>query len=178
MVPKLLSGFPEIVWPLIGHAILSDKTRLWHFEQLLGDQYSFYEKNPTILSLPEDTLFAWCHAHPDSAPAFVARVIPVLVTRKVDASERLLHPTMARLLDEFGDTEGVLRAVTRNIRTFGWSGSLTTYYALYEQPLSALVNHRRAKVRRWARSVLADLRAEIREARNVDEEREALSEVR
>ena len=178
VVPKLLSGFPEIVWPLIGHAILSDKTRLWHFEQLLGDQYSFDEKNPTILSLPEDTLFAWCHAHPDSAPAFVARVIPVLATHKVDASERLLHPTMARLLDEFGDTEGVLRAVTRNIRTFGWSGSRTTYYALYQQPLSALVNHRRVKVRRWARSVLADLRAEIREARNVDEEREALSEVR
>ena len=30
VIPKLLSGFPEIVWPLIGQAIVSDRQRAPH----------------------------------------------------------------------------------------------------------------------------------------------------
>ena len=183
VIPMLLSSFPEIAWPLIGQAIVSDRQQAWRLEHVLGEPNSFWQESfgqenvPALLRLPEDTLFAWCHAHPDRAPAFVARVVPVLTTYRLDVPERSLHPVMIRLLDEFGDREDVLQAVARNIHTFGWSGPVTNYFALYETPLSTLREHSKPKVRRWIKRMLRELSAVKENARNEDEEREARWEV-
>ena len=77
VVPILLSGFPEIAWPLIGQAIVSDQRRAWRLAGILGNRGRFdREHDPAILSLPEDALFAWCHAQPECAPAFSAGIVP------------------------------------------------------------------------------------------------------
>ena len=142
---------------------------------ILGDQYAIERKpKPVILSLPESTLFAWCHAHPDRAPAYAAGLVPFLTTQETAASERSLHPVMARLLDEFGDRNDVRQAVERNIRTFGWSGSRTNYYALYKEPIGRLLQHSKPEVSRWAKTVLRELADAIVAANEEDEEREAL----
>ncbi len=179
VIPMLLSDFPEVTWPLIGQAIVSDRKRAWRFEHLLGDSSLFErEKSPAILSLPEDTLFAWCHAHPDCAPAFAAKIVPVLRTYKTDAPEQLLlHPVMVRLLDEFGDRKDMLRSVSLNIETFGWTGSVTNYYALFQPPLTALCEHPKQQVRRWARRMLHRLNDAIKNARDEDQEEEARWEI-
>ena len=179
VVPTLLSCFPEIAWPLIGQTIVSDPQRARRMELFLGDRFSFdRDENPGLLYLPVDTLFAWCHAHPERAPAFVATMTPFLTTFNVEVSERALHPVMARLFDEFGDLDEVLRAADRNIFTFSWSGSITDYYALYEAPLITLRDqHPKPKVRRWAKNMLRTLGDRVVEARDRLEEREALQEV-
>ena len=174
VIPKLLSGFPEITWPLVGQAIVSDRQREGHLaHELRGRRPAGGESNPIILSLPEDTLFAWCHAHPDRAPAFAAGVVPVLAGSELEASERSLHPVMIRLLDEFGDREGVLQAVLGNMYTFSWSGSLASHFALYEEPLRTLRDHPKPKVRRWATTTLRGLAATIENAHDEEEERKA-----
>ena len=171
MVPMLLSDFPEIAWPLIGQAIVSDQQQAWRLTRVLrGRRPADGESNPIILSLPEDTLFAWCHAHPDRAPAFAAGVVPVLAGSELEASERSLHPVMIRLLDEFGDREGVLQAVLGNMRTFSWSGSLASRFALYEEPLRTLRDHPKPKVRRWAAATLRALATTIVDAHDEEEE--------
>ena len=173
MVPMLLSDFPEIAWPLIGQAIFSDQQRAWRLARVLrGRRPADGESNPIILSLPEDTLFAWCHAHPDRAPAFAAGVVPILAGSELEASERPLHPVMIRLLDEFGDREGVLEAVLDNI-TFTWAGSLASGFALYEEPLRTLRDHPKPKVRRWAKAVLRGLADTIENAHDEEEDRKA-----
>ncbi len=179
VIPMLLSDFPEVTWPLIGQAIVSDRKRTWRFEHLLGDSSLFErEKAPAILSLPEDTLFAWCHAHPDCAPAFAAKIVPVLRTYKTYAPKQLLlHPVMVRLLDEFGDREDILRSVSLNIETFGWMGSVTNYYALFQPALTALCEHPRRQVRRWAQSMLRRLDDAIKNAHDEDQEEEARWEI-
>ena len=175
VVSMLLSDFPEIAWPIIGQAIVSDRGQAWRLRYVFsGDPFSFrQEKSPTILSLPEDALFAWCRAHPGSAPAFVARVVPILTTYRNDASERSLHPVMRRLIDEFGDRDNVLQAVSLNMGSFGWSGSVTNYFALYQEPLRTLYDHPKWQVRRWAKTMLRHLDTRIENARNEDEERDA-----
>ena len=176
LIPRLLSGFPEIAWPLIGQAIVSDARRASRLRYVLGDPYSFGRTaNPAILSLPEDTLFAWCDACPDSAPAFLAVTIPVLTDQRVDAPEGTLHPVIARLLGKFGDRKDVLQAVESNIHTFGWSGSRTTYYAPFKEPLGKLLQHPRPEVRRWAKIMLRQLDDVVANSHKEDEEREALA---
>ena len=179
LVSTLLSGFPEIVWPLIGQTIVSDRGQAWRLKYVfLGDQFSFkQEKNPVILSLPEDALFAWCHAHPDRAPAFVAAIVPVLTTYRIEAPEQSLHPVVIRLFDEFGDRDDVLQAVSLNMENFSWSGSVTNYFTLYLEPLRMLHNHPKWRVRRWAKTMLRHLDTRIEHARNEDEERDAQWEI-
>ena len=180
LVPKLLADFPETVWPLIGQAILAaDAKRSFLLRIILGDPRSFGRTaNSIILQLPEETLFAWCHANPKRAPAFLAAIAPVLTNYgKGENSQRGLHPVMTRLLDEFGEREDVRRAIEDNIHTFGWSGSQSTYFALYQEPLKALVDHPKPQVRGWVRSLLRYLDSTIKNALDEDEELEAYDEV-
>src|SRR5262249_55642776 len=81
LLPVMLADFAALVWPTIGKAIVADRAKAWRIEHALGDSYSFEDaKKPPLLHLPEDILFAWCHAHPDVGPAFIASVLPVLTT--------------------------------------------------------------------------------------------------
>ena len=100
-------------------------------------------------------------------------ILPILTPHNVDSHEYLVHPTMLRLLEEFGDREDVLQTVTQNIFTFSCWGSPADYYALYEEPLKALCDHPRRQVRRWVERTLRSLDARAREARSADAEREA-----
>ncbi|MCY4488953.1 MAG: type II toxin-antitoxin system MqsA family antitoxin [Deltaproteobacteria bacterium] len=179
VVPTMLTCFPEIVWPLIGQAIVSDPQQAWRLEVVLGDRFSFGRgERPNLLYLSEETLFAWCHAHPDRAPAFVASMVPFLTTCDVKASERSLHPVMAGLLNDFGDRSDVRQAAARNIHNFSWSGAVTSYYQLYTTPLTTLRDqHPKRKVRQWASYMLRTLADRIDDARSVDDEREARQEV-
>ncbi len=171
LLKPLLSTFATTVWPRLANAIVKQRAKAWRFEHILGDSFAFAEeKTPAIIHVPEEMLFAWCHAHPDVAPAFLATTVPVLAARN---SNRGLHPLMVRILDEFGANEDVRRAIVQNMYTFGWAGSRTTYYALYEEPLRSLENHRIGAVRRWAQTMRSDMRKEIDHAQQEEDERDA-----
>ena len=177
ILPSLLSEFTEIVWPIIGQAIVDDEmaAALLMFE--LGGGMSFSdEPDSAILNLPEDVLFAWCYANPEKAPAFAARNLPFLTTLDRSASEREIHPRMRRLIDEFGNREDVREEISANIHTFGWSGSTTEYYEMFYEPMAGLTNHKFRDVRRWATQVSNQLRDAFERAKNEDEEMEARSE--
>jgi hypothetical protein len=48
-----------------------------------------------------------------------------------------------------------------------------TYYALYEAPLRSLENHPIGAVRRWAKTMLGHMTAEIKAAKTEDDEQQA-----
>ncbi len=174
LLPIMLSVFAPIVWPPLGMAIAKgDAAVSWRIENVLGHRLTFAEeKKPAILHMPEDILFAWAEAYPDKGPAFLARVLPVLTTQNVNAKSAF-HPLTMRLLNEFGDRDDVRRYLIQNMHTFGWSGSLTTYYALYEQPLQSLSEHPIGEVRRWAQITLTQMRQQIASAKMQDDEQDA-----
>ena len=80
---------------------------------------------------------------------------------------------MIRLLDEFGDREGVLQALLGNMHTFSWSGSLANRFPLNEEPSRTLRGHPNPKVRRWATATLRGLAATIENLHDEEEERKA-----
>jgi hypothetical protein len=103
----------------------------------------------------------------------LAGIAPVLTTRNPEATDRTFHPILKRLLDEFGDRDDVLKKVVQNMYTFGWTGSRTTYFALYEQPLRQLESHTIGAVRRWSQTMLTHMAAEIQSAKIEDDEQRA-----
>ena len=179
VLPILFSRFPEIAWPLIGQRIVGDTVAAWHLRNVVGGTFSGRGRasEPPMLSLPPDTLFAWCGAHPDQAPACAARMLPILTAAKAGEDETALHPLFKRLLDQFGDREDVLEAAAANIYTFSWTGSLTAYFAQYLRPLESLRGHSVSRVARWATRTIRQLSQEIVRARIREDERQAGLEI-
>ncbi|YCI06427.1 type II toxin-antitoxin system MqsA family antitoxin (plasmid) [Ensifer sp. D2-11] len=174
LMARMLRDFPEVVWPILGQAITGDRRQSWRLELALGDGFSFRNKTPALIDLPEAVLLSWCSAYPDTAPAFAAGLLPILTSRDVDDTARALHPRMVRLLEEFGDRPDVLKALDRNMGTFGWTGSTADYYALFDGPLGTLSSHRHGNLRRWASRTRERLRAAISKVHGDEAERDAL----
>ncbi len=179
LLPDLLSGFPDIAWPIIGQRILGNTTESVVLQMALASQPALHKSGspPPIESLPPDTLIAWCSAFPDAAPACAASIVPVLVSGREESNESLLHPTFRRLLDQFGDDEDMLEAARRQIGSYSWSGSLTTYFAQYRTPLRSLHDHPVPRVTRWAKRMCRQLEHEIEKASARDAEEQAFWEI-
>ena len=155
LLPTLLADFAGVTLPFIGAAILAANSKVWLLEfALRGRVGPALERTPVMARVPEETLIAWCKDHPDSAPAFAAATLPVLATAEDGTARPVLHPTMARVIDEFGGCEGVLESVGRNMTTFTWVGSPSSRLKLYRAPLESLRNHEKAVVGRWAEAQL------------------------
>ena len=155
LLPTLLADFAGITLPFIGAAILSANSKIWLLEFAMRGRVGLgLERTPVMARVPEETLIAWCKAHPDSAPAFAAATLPVLAAAEDGTAQPVLHPAMARVIDEFGGCEGVLESVGRNMISFTWVGSPSSRLKLYQAPLESLRNHEKAVVSRWAEAGL------------------------
>ena len=179
LLPELLSGFPEIAWPLIGQQLLKPTASAWELREALADTFKVRpgEARPPILVLPQDTLFAWCSAHPDEAPACTARMLPILAPVDAAAGGYSLHPLFGRLLEQFGDRKDVLDAAAANIHLYTWTGSLTTYFDRFLAPLASLADHPVPRVKRWAKLMVVRLEKEVEREQDRDDEHEAHFEV-
>ncbi len=156
LLPALLSNFAEIVWPLISRAIEKNDIASCRLSMMLREEPPFGgSENPTILSLPENILFGWCCANPQTGPAFVAGIFPLLKECDQETASGEFHPVIKRLLDEFGESEDVLGALAGNIHSFSGWGSEANHLACYREPLRDIENHHKGSVRRWARKMLS-----------------------
>ena len=169
VLPILLSKFSGIAWQLIGSAIISTE-RTYVFESLMsgGIKFGHQRVNSPLLSLPEDALFAWCHAHPEKAPAFAAQTIPFLTSDDSDSDPVSVHPVIIRLLEDFGDRENVTSAVMSNMTSGGWSGSAEAFYEKKREPVKLLLEHPHKNVRCWARKVLPRIQTLVEGSRDWD----------
>ena len=170
VLTRLLRGFPEVVWQIIGRRIVTDARFANRMRYTLGRPHSFgTDVRPPLLDLPLEMLFEWCTDNPDGAPAFVAQSVPILSTDGGDADESILHPVMSWLLDEFGERGDVQEALASNVR----SGSSASYYSRYTEPLQRLRTHSKSGVRRWADRMCRQIARWMAQETTRNEERQA-----
>ena len=126
--PFSCPGFSEVAWPLIGSAIVrQDPRQSFLFKSMLSEPRwrKHGESTAPILEPPGgDTLFAWCHAHPDRAPAFAARTVPILGVN--DDSDSGLSCTSGHdSIDRgvWGPCKNVIDSGIRSMRAKVWIGN-------------------------------------------------------
>lgn len=166
---RLLGEYGSGVWPVISGAIIeADRTTRFRLTHLLEAENNFDRKGSSILtSVPESILTDWCNAESGSAPVFVAEAINFLA-EKDDEYE---VTSMGRfLIDKYGDNEDVLLALSRNISSFGWSGSVVPYYQKELAALEEFQTHGIENVRKWAERRIRYLNESIDAERIRDEE--------
>ncbi len=175
VLSRMLTDFPEIVWPIVGGAILENPRFANQMRYLLGQLYTLKRDfNPPILDVHVDILFAWCYANPDGAPSFMAQCAPFFSKDDDETDSASLHPVMSRLLDEFGDRDDVLKALGSHIHPYHWIDSCVGHYARLGIIFQQLTKtHSNPRVRQWAEKMSRQVGQSFKRETTRDEERKA-----
>jgi hypothetical protein len=168
-VRKMFQSYGREVWPVFSEAIknANPSKRYW-LATLLGSEDRFNKRMPSVLAeLPDELLREWCFQEPDNAPKFVAEATDVLSETKDGVQ---ISPRARFLIDNFGDDKRVLSALSANMGSFGWTGSLVPYYQRELAALEVLRTHEKANVREWVNHRITYLTKMIEMEKRRDEE--------
>jgi len=156
------------VWPLFSEAIINaSPAEGYKYMRLLDSGNAFDKKKPSVLSdLPDEILIDWCLQNPEIAPEFVAETTDVLLE---DGEKYKISPRAIFLIDNFGDNNNILSALSSNMSSFGWSGSMVPYLQKEIEVLQTLKNHNNRNVRDWINNRL-DYLNKMTERENIRDE--------
>ena len=165
----LLKKYGKHVWPIVTNAIKeADLVEQYHLRELLGKESRFDRKQTSVLAdLPEKILHDWCMSEPDTAPLFVARTTDVYL----EESDEFKISTRAQfLIDEYGDNDEVLNALSASMYSIAFWGSAVPIYRKKVSVLKPLLKHDIETVRVWAEIIISDLQACVKQETQRDEE--------
>lgn len=143
----------EVIEDLIKEAKNSDYSERFYLLQLLDSDNIFDRRKAGVISsLPEQVLIDWCKSDPDFAPEFLASATNIVTEIDVENGKtEYQFSSMAKyLFDNFGSNEKVLNAISSNLSSFGWMGSVIPYYKKELTVVKTLLSHQNSKVKQWA----------------------------
>lgn len=168
---KLMKNYEETLWPILGDAIASaeGKKRYW-LKELVEHENSFSNKMPSVLSFVSiNKVINWCKKNPDSGPSFVANSVGIIE----DSEEgKRPSPLFIALLENFGDKKQVRNALSANIASRGWTGSLVPHLESDKKVLSTLLDYKDVNVRGWVKNHIANTDKQIEFEKKRDEEKD------
>lgn len=168
----LMPLHPQPVWDEIEKKLTS---KSWHarfyVEKLLEAHNGFHEDHlgrGLGIDIPPSQFLAWVRAKPEKRAAIVVDWLPIA---ERDMNGVLSwHPELEAYVAEFGNTPGVLEALTARLHPKSWSGGLAPYL----EPIVPLVQtwsaHKNPAVRDWASRQIEWLMSSIRAERKRSEE--------
>lgn len=163
---------PQPVWDEIAKKLTS---KSWHarfyVEKLLEAHNGFHEDHlgrGLGIDIQPSQFLAWVRAKPAKRAAIVVDWLPIA---ERDTNGVLSwHPELKAYVAEFGNTPGVLEALTSRLHPKSWSGGLAPYL----EPIVPLVQtwsvHKNPAVRDWASRQIEWLTNSIRTERKRSEE--------
>jgi hypothetical protein len=171
LLAKIVKQYSDLLWPVFGGVIsrAKGKERYW-LQQLLDRENSFSNQMPSVLSaFSAKEIISWCHEHPDSGPSFVALCINILEVR-----DGVQQPSelFILLLEDFGGDKRVASALSVNMGTRGWSGSLVPYLEADKAALAPLLKHRNGNVKAWIKEHIMSIDSQIARESSFDAERD------
>jgi hypothetical protein len=153
LLAALLEYQPHASWPILREALVAgDSVARWKLSDALGSPVRIGDRSSPIDVLDRQLLREWCISEPVAAPPLVARLIAAIEKDGGDVWK--LSGSAQMLVDEFGDSEGVLDALGASLHSFSWSGSLVPFYERLMAVLAPLLAHQRETVRLWARRMV------------------------
>lgn len=169
LLAALLEYQPQASWPILRRALVeSNGVARWKLSDALGSHARMGDRSAPIDKLSRQLLREWCTSEPVLAPPLVARLVGAI--EKDEGDVWRLSASAMMLIDEFGDSEGMLDALGANLHTFTWAGSLVPFYERLMAVVSPLLNHEREAVRDWARRMVDGARKSRDKEAQRDEE--------
>jgi len=168
----LMPLHPQPVWDEIAKKLTS---KSWHarfyVENLLKVHNGYSEDHlgrGLGIDIPPPQFLAWIRAKPEKRAAIAVDWLPIAERHTNGALS--WHPELEAYVAEFGNTPGVLEALTSRLHPKSFSGGLAPYL----EPIVPLVQtwsaHKKPAVRDWASRQIVWLMSAIRAERKRSEE--------
>jgi hypothetical protein len=168
----LLKDYFSTIWPYLSHKLISegeDYIKFYGLKHILGSHIGGFGLNEGLITYANhDKIFQWCGENKPLAPTRLAELVPIFAGKNDDFSG--WHPLTLRLIDEFGDLDGVLSSLGANMGSFSWTGSIVPLLEGRLHILNLVSNHRIKTVADWAKREITYLEKAIKSERNRDEE--------
>ena len=155
------------VWPELSEALVADRERYmlyYKLKSILGSMTS-YDGEVGILFKTENTnaLLEWCAKNPQVAPERLMLMAPLY-------DESSFSNIVLKLVDLYGEQESVLTALSCNMGSFSYVGSIVPLYKKQYDCIEQLSSHRFENVRIWTVKMLSYLTSQIEDENNRDAE--------
>ena len=163
----LIGKYFNEVWHDLSEALVCDGERYilyYKLKSILGSMTG-YNNGLGFLFQTEhsDDLLAWCKKYPLVAPERLMLMVPLY-------GENGFSDIVLKLVDLYGEQEGVLTALSCNMGSFSFVGSIVPLYEKQIKCIKGLSNNHSEKVRIWSVKMLTDLKKQIDIEKNRDAE--------
>lgn len=163
----LIGKYFDEVWHDLSEALVCEGERYmlyYKLKSILGSMTS-YDNEVGILFQTDhnDALLDWCAKYPMVAPERLMLMVPLY-------GENGFSDIVLKLVDLYGEQEGVLTALSCNMGSFSFVGSIVPLYEKQIKCIKGLSNNHSEKVRTWSVKMLTDLKKQIDIEKNRDAE--------
>ena len=163
----LIGKYFNEIWPELSEALVSDGEEYmlyYNLKSILGSMTSF-DNEVGILFKTNHTkeLLEWCAKYPNVAPERLMLIAPLY-------EEDHFSDIVLSLLDLYGEQESVLTALSCNMGSFSFVGSVVPLYEKQYHCIEQIANHQHEVVRQWAVKMIKSLTQQIVDEKNRDEE--------
>ena len=163
----LIGKYFDEVWHDLSEALVCEGKRYMLYYKLKSILTSMtsYDNEVGILFQTDhnDALLDWCAKYPMVAPERLMLMVPLY-------GENGFSDIVLKLVDLYGEQEGVLIALSCNMGSFSFVGSIVPLYEKQIKCIKGLSNNHSEKVRTWSVKMLTDLKKQIDIEKNRDAE--------
>lgn len=164
VLKAVLTIAPEIVWPLVGDAILNAESAGYYWPNVeleLGDHETL-TTGSLFDVVDSDALFDWIGRHEPHAPRILAEYIRV---------EKIPLPEVVRkLIINYGRDQEVTSRLDPRRRAMSWSGSYSGRLQSMLETAKEWCNDEEQPIRDWAHGIVFELEERIAHERVREEE--------
>lgn len=164
----LLEKYFNDVWPELSDALSGDNVWLsYHLQQMLGDKISNTILSSGILFREDHTkaLLEWCEKDPKNNAHILMSMAPV-----AGDTPDTFSSVVMELIDRYGEIPSLLDALSSNMGTFAYTGSVLPLYESHINMLKTLLSHPKERVREWATMMMAGYEKTMERERDFEEE--------
>lgn len=163
----LIGKYFNEVWHDLSEALVCDGERYilyYKLKSILGSMTD-YNNGRGILFQTEhsDELLTWCKKYPLVAPERLMLMVPLY-------GENGFSDIVHKLVNLYGEQDTVLTALSCNMGSFGFVGSIVPLYEKQLRCIEGLSNHNSEKVRTWSVKMSTYLKEQIDVEKNRDAE--------
>ena len=163
----LIGTYFDEVWHDLSEALVYEGERYmlyYKLKSILGSMTGYKNEVGILFQTDHsDALLAWCAKYPLVAPERLMLMVPLY-------GENGFSDIVLKLVDLYGEQEGVLTALSCNMGSFSFVGSIVPLYEMQIKCIEGLSNNHSEKVRIWSVKMLTDLKKQINIEKNRDAE--------
>jgi hypothetical protein len=134
----LFENYWEIAWGIVGKQILEQDFFGW---------YNLKELLKKVKAFKDDNLIAWIEEYPKEAPQKVIDFVNISVKQ---GDQEVWSPLLIKLFDLCYESDMFLGALSSNLHSYSWTGSLVPLLESRKKLLEQISNHEKEEIKSFA----------------------------